>query len=484
MMYEARRLHPIAALLQFLKHLRELIIPAAIFFFVSGGQREHDWFLGWYLAGIGVIVFFILIYGIISWYCFTYRVEDGELRIEHGVFVKKKRYIPIERIQSINLTSGLIQRMFGLVKLQIETAGGGFEAEAVLSAISKDEANRLQKVISNFKNDQNAEIEEPIQGPTYKLSGKELLIAASTSGRIGVVLSAVFAFLSQFDELIPFEELFDKFQIIHNLTFVFIAFMLTIGLVTVWLAAVIGTVIQYGQFTLEKRENELHISRGLIEKRKIILPLERIQAVRITENLIRQPLGYATVYVESAGSAAEKETDFSTVLFPLVKKEKIKDLLETFTPDYAYTIPINPIPRRSFKRYILRSCLPALAIVVPISIFLRPWGLLSILILPIAILFGYLRYRDTGWGVNEQTMVLRFRFFTRTTAILKRKRIQVFEKSQSFFQRRLQLATIGASIVSRFNGKSFKVADVDFQDGIKLFSWFSYNTENDINKEI
>jgi putative membrane protein len=476
-MYEARRLHPIAALLQFFKQLRELIIPVVIFFFVSGGRKEHNWFQVWYFAGIGVIVFFILIYGIISWYRFTYRVEDGELRIEHGVFVKKKRYIPIERIQSINVTSGLIQRMFGLVKLQIETAGGGFEAEAVLSAISKDEASRLQKVIANYKNEQH-EVEGQIQVPIYKMSGKELLIAASTSGRIGVVLSAVFAFLSQFDEFIPFEELFDKFQQIHNLTFVFIAFMIIAGLVIVWLAAIIGTVIQYGQFTLEKRENELHISRGLIEKRQIILPLERIQAVRITENLLRQPLGYATVYVESAGSAAEKETDFSTVLFPLVKREKIKDLLETFTPDYAYSIPINPIPRRALSRYILRSFLPVLAIVILISIFLKPWGLFSILILPLSILFGYLRYRDTGWGVYEQKLVLRFRFFTRTTAILQRKRIQVFEKSQSFFQRRQQLATIRASVVSRFIGKSFKVTDVDLQDEIQLFKWFSYYKEN------
>ncbi|MEI2401171.1 PH domain-containing protein, partial [Paenibacillus phytohabitans] len=59
-------------------------------------------------------------------------------------------------------------------------------------------------------------------------------------------------------------------------------------------------------FTVVKRDEELFITRGLIEKKQTTIPLTRIQAIRIGENLIRQPFGYATVYIESAGGSIEK----------------------------------------------------------------------------------------------------------------------------------------------------------------------------------
>src|SRR5690606_5411962 len=85
-----------------------------------------------------VVVLFSLIVGIIKWKRFVYWFEDGELRIEYGLFVKKKRYIPFERIQSLNYTEGIFHRPFNLVKVRVETAGSGKagEAEAELTAIN------------------------------------------------------------------------------------------------------------------------------------------------------------------------------------------------------------------------------------------------------------------------------------------------------------------------------------------------------------
>src|SRR5690606_41338100 len=46
------------------------------------------------------------------------------LHIEYGLFVRKQRFVPFERIQSIHMTEGILHRLFGVVKLEIETAGG------------------------------------------------------------------------------------------------------------------------------------------------------------------------------------------------------------------------------------------------------------------------------------------------------------------------------------------------------------------------
>ena len=74
------------------------------------------------IFGVLIIVFFTT--GIIKWKRFVYWFEDDELRIEYGLFVKKKRYIPFDRIQSLDYTEGILHRPLKLVKVKVETAGG------------------------------------------------------------------------------------------------------------------------------------------------------------------------------------------------------------------------------------------------------------------------------------------------------------------------------------------------------------------------
>ena len=97
----------------------------------------------------------VFITGIIKWKRFVYWFEDDELRIEHGVFVKKKRYIPFDRIQSLDYTEGILHRPLKLVKVKVETAGGSAsinaKSEAELTAITKEAADRIEVVISEAK---------------------------------------------------------------------------------------------------------------------------------------------------------------------------------------------------------------------------------------------------------------------------------------------------------------------------------------------
>src|SRR3954454_8188992 len=128
-MSEPKRLHPISAIINFLKSLKELILPF-VFIFLFGGNGVG--FKLWQVVFAGVFILLSLIIGVLSWLRFTYRLEDGELRIESGLFIKKKRYIPFERIQSLDLSEGILQRPFGLVRVRVETAGssGVKDAEA------------------------------------------------------------------------------------------------------------------------------------------------------------------------------------------------------------------------------------------------------------------------------------------------------------------------------------------------------------------
>src|SRR5699024_2557968 len=84
----------------------------------------------------------------------------------------------------------------------------------------------------------------------------------------------------------------------HTLEYLIVlSIVIIIGLVFVvlfilCLLGIAGTMIKYGHFTITKREDELFITRVLLEKKQLTIPLRRIQAVGIEESIIRQPLGY------------------------------------------------------------------------------------------------------------------------------------------------------------------------------------------------
>ncbi len=54
---------------------------------------------------------------------FTYKVQKDSIVINHGVFTKTRATIPYRRIQNINITTGIFDRMFKTFTIKIETAG-------------------------------------------------------------------------------------------------------------------------------------------------------------------------------------------------------------------------------------------------------------------------------------------------------------------------------------------------------------------------
>ena len=486
-MSEPRRMHPASVILNFIKGLVEtvknFIIPFGVVIFLNQSQTVKM------IAIAAAVLFFIalVVTSIIKWSKFTYRIEEDELRIEEGLINKKKRYIPIERIQTINTSAGLIQQMFKLVKLQVETASGGTEAEVSLVAITQAEAERIQQALFERKKaaedtgtdvpvpleetaEEAEEAEEPVM--MYKMTGQELLTAASTSSGIGVIISGVFAFFTQVDDFFDLDWLYDRFAFLNSAGAAVIALAAFVALFIAWLLSIVGMLLKYANFTVVRKEKEIVISRGLIEKQQITIPLQRIQAIKIKESLIRQPFGLAAVTIVSAGGNVLEE-DKSAILFPIISKKIINQRLGEFIPDYAPEDDLNRLPKRALRRYILRASWPVLA-VVPLSILFPPWGYLSAVLIPFYWIIGYFSYRDAGWKISGSKIIMSSRFIGRTTAVIQRRRMQVFEVSRSYFQRRKQLVSIHTSTKSSVLMEKFLVADVEEKDSDDIIAWYSY----------
>ncbi|MDQ0273213.1 PH domain-containing protein [Cytobacillus purgationiresistens] len=470
-MSEPKRLHPISALANFVKQLKELLIPILLFVVVGNSEGYIQFFIT-----LGFVLL-ILITGILTWLRFTYRIEEGELRIESGIIVRKKRYIPFERIQSLDLSEGILQRPFGLVKMTVETAGSGTEAEAVLTAITKSDADRIQQALSYSKSENQLDMESQVtkeESIIYKIKPSELLLLSSTSGGVGVVISAVVAFMFQFAEVIPYERVYEELEVFISSSLIFISILVFLGFLVAWLIALIGSVLKYANFTVKRTDEDIIISRGLLEKRQLTIPLHRIQALRISENIIRQPLGLASVFVESAGGSVKDSDNARVMLLPVIKKSQIEMIMASCLPDYDLNHSFTPAPKRALRRYMYRGLILSVPISAALIYFFRPWGYIGFAVIFISLFFSYLQFRAAGWNLEESQATLRYRGITKNTVFLKKNRTQSLTMSESHFQKKRKLATIQAMAMSGSGATGGKVADLEQDDVITLYKWYSY----------
>lgn len=95
------RLHPITIMISFFASLKSIVIPGIIILLGRGFHYSLNPSSKQFIDTLIVIVIIlfvlcmILIISYINWKRFVYWFEDEELRIEYGLFVKKKKIYPI-----------------------------------------------------------------------------------------------------------------------------------------------------------------------------------------------------------------------------------------------------------------------------------------------------------------------------------------------------------------------------------------------------
>lgn len=469
-MSEFQRQHPIASVSRAFGLIRGNFVTILIFLFV-GAQSENFPFLWWIAGGFA----FLLVMGAANWWRFLYKLEEDTLHIRSGIFVRKDLYLTKDRIQVIDISSGIIQRLFGLVRLDIQTAGST-SRQAAIDAITKVKAleiNRILRDIPSNVNDLDVASAEAMSTDSevikkLEMPLKELFIAASTSGSFGIALSVLATIFSQIEPLISESELFEYlFSSLPSQTDAMtIGIIIFIFILFAWLLSFFSTLFTYGNFKLIVKEKEIIISRGIFEKKRVTIPYNRIQAIHVAEGLIRQPLGYASIHLESAGYGDEKGTG-SIVFYPLIRRTKILKLLNDVLPDYEKELKGFKPPKRALKRYIFKTAFPITTATGALFWFL---GLnLWIWLIPVISLFwGWIKYRDAALACGDDILLLRSRKLSKSTAYIKKKRVQDANIFQSIIQRFRNLCTVQIHVASGDRGKSFIVEDLEYEEGILL----------------
>lgn len=302
-----RRLHPVAIMAGVGKELKNMVVPLLVIM-VAGSLNRFSW--RDFIVPLAAVVYTVVM-GVLSWLRFTYAWDEDRLLVEEGVFVRKRRSIPFERIHGISVTEGIWQRMAGVVQVHVEAAGDALgEAEVTLRAISKEEARCLQRCVEQAKHKVGAAAHpEPSANRPHRalfaLSAKEIGVASLTSGGALGVVAALCGFLSQLGDFIPYEALIRDLQSTWNgHGRLLIALFILSLLLAAYGVAIVQNMIRYASFVVRKQEDTIVIARGWLERKAVSVPVARVQGIVIHENWLRRLFGYASVSLIHAGGEA------------------------------------------------------------------------------------------------------------------------------------------------------------------------------------
>lgn len=469
-----KRLHPAGIAVFALSTLREAAIPLLTIMVLTafgGGFDERALWrtLAYAVAGVA----FAAVLGYTRWMTTRWWVsDDGSIHRRSGLISTKATGVPLNRVQSLDIERGPVQRLFGIQALHVQTGGGGKRGEIVLDAVGPDVVEALQALLAergprqatvtgrpgdteagsapSASSDGGAGAVAQPPGVASKsplapsaqrrMLGSDLLFAALTAGQFGVLLP-VLAVLAQLGEnLFGFESgLAAAGGLLPDSVAGWVAIVVVLVLAG-WLLSIAGTIVAFAGFTVSRDGDRLQIRRGLLVHREATVPIERVRAVEVVEGVLRRPFRLASLRLEVIGHAAEPAA--AQTLFPLLRRVEVQSFLDALLPELADDLGgLDPPPRRALRHYVL---LPALAGFVAgiVGWTLTGIGVWSLLVVPPAVGYGAARYQAAGWRFADGRFAVRSLRLARTTVLALAINRESHAIAQTVLQRRGNLADL------------------------------------------
>lgn len=434
-------------------------------------------FVGGPLAALLVLplVLVVAAYEYLYWGSYEFYFEDDDLKIESGVITKNSLDIPVRRIQDIDTSQSVLARVFGVVRVDVKTAGGD-TSQASLRYLEGSQARDVEQQLRALQGRRETTGDDrPRQPETFYDIGDALVTyslvrsvpAAVGLGALAAVIGiGVAGFLAATSlEMAGFAALaVGGAALLAALTF---------------LTSFVGAYLQYYGFRVERRDGIFEYERGLVSRQGGSIPTEKIQHVEVTESFLMRYLGYATLKVETAGYAgtAETGTTSTTVLIPFERAETVYQRAQQLGEFEADPVEIDgltdigPAARRRYRRrYIVLSAVLLVACVGLVVAGFHP-GLFVVPFVGFVLArpAARLKWSNIGFRRGERNLVVTRGFWVRRTYLVAHFRIQNLLVSRSLFQRRWGVATVTVDTAGR-RAANPAVPDLEHEAAVRLQS--------------
>lgn len=416
------------------------------------------------LVFFGSVTGVVVLIGIISYLqylFFTFHIdeENGEFVIQKGVLNKTRITIQLHKIQQVNINQSLIQRLVGVHKLEIDTAGSD-KKEASISAISHELATILKERLINHSQSElteNAEknVEEITPTSFIKIGLPSLIKIGFTSNYIKS-FALIFLFFTTIVENLQQlnAEVIDEDQVtnyldtlpIYTSIFIVIGFFITLIL----LVNLVRTILKYFDFTIQKSKQAIILSYGLLSTKNTLLNPNKVQKIKVTQNYFQKKLDVTTIGIHQASSDAEKVKEKDQIEVPGCTENERDAILKLL---------LGRLPQKGTMylpnwRKLAVNTFFLLVVPILITLFLNyqtefvtwtEWFIYSSIFFVFAGVMLWFSFKNYKLFVSEDFIIKQNGAWDIDTTIIEPYKIQAIETQQFFWQKTTNIGSVTLS---------------------------------------
>ncbi|WP_019203761.1 PH domain-containing protein [Tsukamurella sp. 1534] len=449
------------------------LIPALIGVFFLGRS------VGPVVAVVAGLVISALV-GFLPWLTTRWRVTEDQLELRRGLVQKTSATARRDRIRSVDVTAGPIERVLKLRKVEVGTGVGGKDSALVLDPIPADVAEQLGRDLLRRSPVAEAPADDVDPGsaaPSQEEITEEQLARfrpawirfapfsltgfAVVAAGVGIGFRIVddAGLQERGSELAQswFSQLLDLGPAVIAVGAIVLLVVLSV------LVSVLSYVVAFWGFSLVRRsDGALHIRRGLISTVAATIERKRVRGVQVHEPVLMRVPGGAKLRAIATG------TDRNPMLLPPAPRAEVlavaDDVLERAGATELPLVPHGPAAqRRRLTRALLASVIVAAPLVVAAVLLPGWWAAPALVVAAVALLsapvLARIRYRNLGSAADGELVAIGAGTVARTRTLLEYDGVIGFVTSETLFQR---LAGVGTLTIATAAGASSAV-DVTMQ---------------------
>jgi putative membrane protein len=409
----------------------------------------------------------LLLYNYRQWNLTTIRFNETEIVVERDTLFKMKKTLPYAKIASVNVNRGIVNRLFGTARLQININSGStaLVPEAVLT-FREDVADELRSVIQERLHDGEPlpDEEEPAESLASFSPADVIVHGLFSVPTYQTIFGSVFLAYSVF-------ELYasagagiggDGRAFVSMLIFFVVQF-----------GPAVSLIFRYYNYNVYRRGETIFLQHGLLRTYKTSFDVSRVNAVRVKSTLAARLLHRSWIEAEVVGLASGTGESLRPVLCLLKDDATQQRLLRELAPEFVYDRNPEKQPAGARSVLLVRAAIASLALALAMawpSLYVYhaasalagvagvvlPWMLpLATALAVLAILYAtWVSYRITEFDTGRDLFSFVNGAVDRETVVMGYDRVQMIGVTQGPVARLFGVARARVHLLSSTGGTS------------------------------
>lgn len=426
------------------------------------------------LGMLGALLLLILlaVWQMIIWARTYISIDGTTLVIERNTLNRKKNTIGIGNISNVNTEQNLFEMLIGTCKIKIDTNSlSTADSTDVKIVLKKKEAEEFCRYIAQIMEDpagRNAQksrettavsgeqavermdltevhgsVEEVLRDETGAALGAMLIhgfYQASLMSVLVVVVCIAGAVMTAVESL-------GQGNIGKSLAELLIGGVVVafVFLSAIW--DIIKGFIQYYDFKVRRRDDKLYISYGLLKKISYTVPVDKINALKLTQSFQGRLTGRCMAEIINVGMGDDQEEKKSFLLL-YDKKEKNEERIEELLPEFSGVMrqETERQPGTVWGIWLIWGVIWILLTAGGAGVAgliweeYRIWIIAAeILIIAVTGIALVCRYRTAGLGIGEEFLLISQGYMGRRFLAIRFGKIQYLQLKQNFLAKRWRI---------------------------------------------